>query len=190
MEHLFETREKKSMWQEIFEWVQAIVVAFVIAMFLRTFVFTLVDVSGSSMVPTLHDNDKLFVWRMGSEYKPGDIIIFRPALSENTPYVKRVIATEGQTVDIRYNVMKDYAEVYVDGVKLEEDYINEKINASHVGDMSYPCVVPENSLFVLGDNRNNSSDSRVSYVGMVNLDSVIGKAKCRLWPFNAIGGLK
>ena len=190
MEFFVQRDEKKSIWKEIFEWVQAIVVALVVAMFLRTYVFTLVDVSGSSMVPTLHDKDKLFVWRLANSYEQGDIVIFRPAASKNTPYVKRVIATEGQSVDIRYNALEDCAEVYVDGEKLEENYINEKINGSHIGDGTYPCVVPENCLFVLGDNRNNSSDSRLSVVGMVDTESVIGEAKCRLWPFDAVGGLK
>ena len=190
MENNTETKEKKSIGQEIFEWVQAIVVALVIAMFLRTYVFTLVDVSGSSMVPTLHNSDKLFVWRLGYQPKVGDIIIFRPAGHEDTPYVKRVIATEGQSVDIQYNQVEGYAEVYVDGVKLEEDYINEKIEYTRIGDGSYPCVVPDECMFVLGDNRNNSSDSRMSSVGMVAKESVIGKALVRLWPFNAIGGLK
>ena len=190
MEYNGETKEKKSLGKEIFEWVQAIVVALVIAMFLRTYIFTLVDVSGSSMVPTLHDRDKLFVWRAGYEPEVGDIVIFRPAGREDTPYVKRVIATEGQSVDIKYNEYEGCADVYVDGKKLEEDYINEKISYSRMGDGIYPCVVPDDCMFVLGDNRNNSSDSRLSSVGMVTKESVIGKALVRLWPFNAIGGLK
>ena len=190
MEFFVQRDEKKSMWKEVFEWVQAIVVALVIAMFLRTYIFTLVDVSGSSMVPTLHDRDKLFVWRAGYEPQVGDVVIFRPAGHEDTPYVKRVIATEGQSVDIRYNEYEGSADVYVDGKKLEEDYINEKISYSRMGDGKYPCVVPDDCMFVLGDNRNNSSDSRLSTVGMVKKESVIGKAIVRIWPFNASGGLK
>ncbi len=190
MENFEETKEKKSMGKEIFEWVQAIVVALVIAMFLRTYIFTLVDVSGSSMVPTLHNNDKLFVWRLGYQPEVGDIVIFRPAANENTPYVKRVIATEGQSVDIQFNPAEGHADVFVDGVKLEEDYINEKIDYTRMGDGKYPCIVPDDCMFVLGDNRNNSSDSRMRSVGMVSRDSVIGKAVVRIWPFSAIGGLK
>lgn len=190
MENNTEAKEKKRLAMEIFEWVQAIVVAFVIAMFLRTYVFTLVDVSGSSMVPTLHNQDKLFVWRMNYNPEVGDIIIFRPAANENTPYVKRVIATEGQSVNIQYNEQLGYAEVFVDGEKLEEDYINEKIEYGHIGNGVYPCVVPNDCVFVMGDNRNNSSDSRLSSVGMVTRESIIGKATARIWPVNAIGGLK
>ena len=190
MENFEETKEKKSMGKEIFEWVQAIVVALVIAMFLRTYIFTLVDVSGSSMVPTLHNSDKLFVWRLGYQPEVGDIVIFRPASNENTPYVKRVIATEGQSVDIQYDEVKGYADVFVDGERLEEDYINERIDYTRIGNGKYPCIVPDDCIFVLGDNRNNSSDSRMSSVGMVSEESVIGKAIVRIWPFNAIGGLK
>lgn len=190
MENNTQNKQKKSLAAEVFDWAQAIVVAIVIAMFLRTYIFTMVDVSGSSMVPTLHNNDKLFVWRLGYQPKAGDIIIFRPAINEKTPYVKRVIATEGQSVDIRYNQAKNCAEVYVDGEKLDEPYINEKIKPTHIGNGNYPCIVPEDCLFVLGDNRNNSSDSRLSSVGMVHKDSVIGKAQVRLWPFDQIGGLK
>ena len=190
MENNIETKEKKSLGKEIFEWVQAIVVALVIAMFLRTYFFTLVDVSGSSMVPTLHDNDKLFVWRLGYQPEVNDIIIFRPAGHEDTPYVKRVIAKEGQSVNISYNHQLGYAEVFVDGLKLEEDYINEEIDFTRIGDGVYPCVVPDDCVFVMGDNRNNSSDSRLSSVGMVSEKSIIGKAVARIWPLDAIGGLK
>lgn len=190
MENFAETTEKKSVGKEIFEWVQAIVIAFVIAMFLRTYCFTMVKVDGSSMVPTLHDKDMLFVWRMNYEPQVGDIIIFRPAVNENTPYVKRVIATEGQSVNIQYNEQLGYAEVFVDGVKLDEDYINEKIEFGHIGNGVYPCIVPNDCVFVMGDNRNNSSDSRLQSVGMVTEDSIIGKAMARILPLDAIGGLK
>ncbi len=189
MENGENIKVKKSLGMEIFEWVQAIVIAVVIAMFLRTYIFTLVDVNGSSMVPTLHHGDKLIVRRIAYEPEAGDIIIFRPASNENTPYVKRVIATEGQVVDIKYNQAEDYAEVYVDGVKLDEDYINEEIDINHVGDGVYPRVVPDDCYFVLGDNRNGSTDSRFSSVGMVTKDSVIGKAQVRVWPLSDIGSI-
>ena len=148
--------EGPTMLHEIFEWVQAIVVAVVLAMFLRTYVFTLVNVSGQSMVPTLHNSDKLIVWRLGYEPKTGDIITFRPRGHEDTPYIKRVIATAGQTVDLKYNEETDSCDVYVDGKKLDEDYIEAKIDKMHMGDMDFPATVPENCVFALGDNRNNS----------------------------------
>lgn len=181
--------EGKNMLQEVFEWVQAIVVAIVIAMFLRTFVFTLVNVSGNSMVPTLHNSDKLIVWRLGYEPKTGDIITFRPRGHEDTPYIKRVIATAGQSVDLKYNAETDSCDVYVDGKKLDEDYIEAKIDKLHMGNMDFPATVPENCVFAMGDNRNNSKDSRFMEVGMVTTDSIIGHAVFRLLPFNDIGTL-
>lgn len=181
--------EGKSMLKEVFEWIQAIVVAVVIAMFLRTFVFTLVNVSGNSMVPTLHNSDKLIVWRLGYEPKTGDIITFRPRGHEDTPYIKRVIATAGQTVDLQYNEETDSCDVYVDGEKLDEDYIEAKIDKMHMGNMDFPATVPENCVFAMGDNRNNSKDSRFMEVGMVTTDSIIGHATFRLLPFGDIGKL-
>ena len=180
-----EPKKGKSMGREIFEWIQAIVVAVVLAMFLRTFIFTLVNVSGTSMVPTLHNNDKLFVWRLGYEPEVGDIIIFRPRAHEDTPYVKRVIATEGQTVNIVPDETTGYCEVYVDGERLNEDYINDKIDIVHIGNVTYPATVPENCVFAMGDNRNNSKDSRFLDVGMVTEESIIGHATLRLWPINS-----
>ncbi len=175
---------------EVFEWVQAIVVAVVVAMFLRTFVFTLVNVSGTSMVPTLQNEDKLIVWRLGYTPQVDDIIIFKPKGHEDTPYVKRVIATEGQTIDIKYNGVKDYCEVYVDGQLIDEPYIKEEITRSHLGNMTYPAIVPENCVFAMGDNRNNSKDSRFKDVGMVTEESIMGKAVFRLLPVGEFGLLK
>lgn len=173
---------KKSVGKEIFEWVQAIVVAFVVAMFLRSFVFTMVEVDGSSMEPTLHHQQRLLVTRFDKTYEQGDIIIFRPVSEPERPYIKRVIATEGQTVSFDF----DTGNVYVDGEALSEAYIADSIDSMHFGSFNPytkpEAVVPEGHIFVMGDNRNNSSDSRLDDVGMVNVDSVIGKAVLRWWP--------
>lgn len=189
MENTENTTKNNAIWMEVFEWVQAIVVAVVIAMFLRTYVFTLAYVDGDSMVPTLHNKDRLFVWRAGYSAQVDDIIIFRPKLHQDTPYVKRVIATEGQTIDIVPVEGKNYCEVYVDGNLVTENFISAKINLTHKGDMKYPAVVPEDHVFAMGDNRNFSKDSRYKEVGMVSEDSIIGKAVFRFFPFNQIGPL-
>lgn len=189
MENTENNTKTTNIWMEIFEWVQAIVVAIVIAMFLRTYVFTLAYVDGDSMVPTLHNKDRLFVWRAGCSAQVDDIIIFRPRLHEDTPYVKRVIATEGQTIDIVPVEGKTYCEVYVDGNLVTENFISAKINLTHKGDMKYPAVVPEDHVFAMGDNRNFSKDSRYKEVGMVSEESIIGKAVFRFFPFNQIGPL-
>lgn len=185
-----ETEEEggKGIMAEIFEWIQAIAVAVVIAMFLRTFIFTMVNVDGTSMVPTLHDGDRLVVWRLGYNPEVGDIIVFRPKNSPQSPYIKRVIAVEGQTVDIKFNE-SGVCDVYVDGQKLNEEYINEPITLSKIGDQKYPIVVPEDHVFAMGDNRNHSFDSRWQQVDVVSEDSIIGHALFRFWPLNDIGGL-
>lgn len=180
-----ETKEQKGMMTEIFEWVQAIAVALVIALFLRTYVFTLVKVSGNSMVPTLQNNERLVVWRMGYSPEVGDIIVFRPRNNPKEPYIKRVIATEGQTVDIR-KTADGTCDVYVDGKLIEETYINERILASNAGNHEYPVTVPPGHIFAMGDNRNHSLDSRFKTVDVVEEDSIVGHAIWRFWPFDRI----
>lgn len=178
-----EPKPKMNFKREILDWAVAIVVALVIALVIRTFVFTLVRVDGPSMQPTLHHGDTLYVNRFMYQPKVGDIIIFRPPNSMNTPYVKRVIATEGQVVDIDAATHT----VTVDGVVLEEDYIKELLLSA--GTMHYPYTVPEDCVFVMGDNRNNSRDSRDATVGAVPEKNIIGHALFRLLPIRDIGVL-
>ncbi len=169
--------------KEALDWVISIAVAIVIALVIKTYVFTLVRVDGPSMNPTLTNGDVLYANRF--MYKPavGDIIIFRPPNSPKTPYIKRVIAVGGQTVDVN----GEEHTVTVDGVVLDEDYIAEPLESS--GTMEYPCTVPEGYIFVMGDNRNNSRDSRDATVGLIPLGNVIGKAEFRLLPFSDFGSL-
>ena len=139
------------------------------------FFFRLVGVSGDSMYPTLHDKDYLILQSnaiMGDlEY--GDIIVARKLAFQNgEPIVKRVIATEGQRVRIDYD--ENYVlRVYVDGVKLEENYINEEMRPVYEAPME--VTVGENCIFVMGDNRNHSADSRFESIGQIKLDQVLGK---------------
>ena len=178
--------------KEVLDWTVSIAVAVVIALIIRNFVFTMVKVDGESMHPTLSDGDKLFTRIIGySEPQRGDIIIFNPSVSEDDrspkkdiAYVKRVIATEGQTVEIT-----PYGEVSVDGEILEEDYISEAIKTIAINGTEFPFTVPEDTVFVLGDNRNRSHDSRSKDVGAVPLDNIIGKAQIRLWPLGEFGTL-
>lgn len=137
--------------------------------------FRFVGVSGESMYPTLYDGDYLVLQSnviMGDlEY--GDIIVARKLSFQNgEPIVKRVIATEGQTVRIDYDA--NYAiRVYVDGVQLDEPYINEEMRAIY--DVPMEVTVEENCIFVMGDNRNHSADSRHGAIGQIKLDQVLGK---------------
>lgn len=176
--------EKPVNWKkEAFDWVFSIAVALIIAMLIRHFVFTIVKVDGPSMNPTLTHGDRLFTRRL--LYKPavGDVIIFRPPNSPSTPYVKRIIALEGQTVDIDPLT----GAVSVDGKVYDEPYIKEPI--TRMGDMEFPYTVPEGCVFVLGDNRNNSHDSRDTDVGAVPEENIIGKAQFRILPFSTFGSI-
>jgi len=166
---------KKSVQREILEWVVSILVAVVLALFIRQFVFTVVRVDGESMVPTLQHNDRLILWRLGYTPENGDIIVLHQA--GHQPYIKRVIANEGQTVDIDFVTHK----VYVDGTELEEEYINEPTALR--GNMKFPVTVGEDQVFVMGDNRNNSRDSRFTDVACVDYDDIMGKAVFRFLPF-------
>ncbi len=174
---------KSSIKKELLDWVVSIAVALVIALLIRNYICAFVRVSGPSMEPTLQHNDLLYVNRFLYTPENGDVIIFRPDHSPKTPYVKRVVATEGQTVVV--NELE--RAVYVDGEKLEEDYIKDRLVSD--GNMTYPYTVPEGHVFVLGDNRNNSVDSRDSKVGAVSLKSIVGKVLFRLMPFSKFGSI-
>lgn len=178
-----ETAPKLDWKKEIMDWGVSIVVAVIIALVIRTYVFTLVKVDGPSMNPTLTHGDTLYTNRFLYTPDNGDIIIFRPPNNPKTPYVKRVIATAGQTVVVDGPTHT----VTVDGVVLDEPYINEPLRSE--GNMEYPCTVPEGYIFVLGDNRNNSRDSRDASVGLIPLENVIGKALFRLLPLSDFGSL-
>lgn len=169
--------------KELLDWGVSIIVAVVIALIIRTYVFTLVRVDGLSMSPTLSHGDTLYTNRFFYTPENGDIIIFRPPNSVETPYVKRVIATAGQTVVVDG---KNHT-VTVDGKVLDEPYIKEPMLSG--GTMQYPCTVPEGYVFVLGDNRNNSRDSRDATVGLIPLSNVIGKATFRILPISEFGSL-
>jgi len=175
----------KMVWKEILEWVISIALAFAIAFLLRQFVFTLVEVKGQSMENTLQDSDRLFVYRLFYTPHDGDIVVLQPPHDKDL-YIKRVIATSGQTINIDY----DKNQVYVDGILLNEPYIREKDLAHDPRmDTPIPTTVPDGYVFVMGDNRNYSQDSRFSIVGMIADNKIIGKAIFRVWPFNAFGSI-
>ena len=164
--------------RDLYEWAQALVCSVLAVVLLFTFVIRLIGVDGHSMVPTLQDGDRLLVLNamLDSDYQYGDIVVLRKDTFLEEPIVKRVIATEGQTVDIDFVS----GAVYVDGELLEEDYINEPTYVEE--GTEFPLTVPEGSIFVMGDNRNHSSDSRSSDLGTVDTRYVIGKAVFLLFP--------
>ena len=186
-------KEKKTWQRELLEWIECFAVALIVVFLLTTFVGRTVKVSGPSMEPTLQDKDMLVVYHLGYTPSNGDIIVLNPK-GDNKPYIKRVIAVGGQTVDFKMNIDAKngtrFYDVYVDGERLEEDYIAEKIatNPQSLATEEYPMTVPEGHVLVLGDNRNHSVDSRYeTTVGMVNHDDIVGKAIFRFWPFSSFG---
>ena len=164
--------------RDLYEWVQALVCSVLLVVLIFTFVIRLIGVDGHSMVPTLQNGDRLLVVNslIYNDYRQGDIVVLRKETFLEEPIVKRVIAVGGQAVDI------DFASgsVFVDGILLEEDYINE-LTFLEEG-TEFPLTVPEGSVFVMGDNRNNSSDSRDSRLGTVDTRFVIGKAVFLAFP--------
>ena len=164
--------------RDLYEWVQSLVGSVLVVVAIFTFVIRMMGVDGHSMLNTLQHGDRLVVNSMlYHDYKYGDIVILRKnGVFDDDPIVKRVIAVEGQTVDI------DFAEgiVYVDGEALEEDYIREPTYTAE--GTEFPLTVPEGSIFVMGDNRNGSSDSRDYRLGTVDTRYVIGKAAFLIFP--------
>lgn len=177
-------QEKKSVGNEVMEWLESIAVSIFIVILVFTFIFRIVLVDGSSMVPTLEDGQRLIISHLFYTPKQGDIVVAN-SHGLNKTIVKRVIATEGQTVDIDF----ENHIVTVDGEVLDEPYINEETSRND-GGYEYPMTVPDGSIFVMGDNRNASTDSRSPYVGCISTDDVLGKALFRIYPFNKFGTVK
>lgn len=168
-----------------YEWLECIAQSIVVVVVLLTFVFRIVNVSGDSMLNTLHNGDKLLVVQWGYRPKNGDVVIIRKGERLDEPLVKRVIATEGQTLSI------DFASgsVTVDGKILnEKSYIREPMRVQ--GDADTPGVVPQGRCYVMGDNRNKSLDSRYSDVGLIKNEDVVGKAEVILYPFSRFGVIR
>lgn len=176
--------ETKESWQqELFGELKVLVVVLTATILIFHFLTQLVVVVGPSMYPTLHDGDLLLAWRLNYQPEAGDVVIVHKETDViRETIVKRVIATGGQTVEVDY----DQNAVYVDGVRLEEDYINlEDADPMEVRGDVVSIDVPEGSIFVMGDNRNHSTDSRfTAELGIVDEGYVIGKALFVFFPFN------
>lgn len=182
-------KEKKSFLPTILECAETFcyALAFIMVMFL--FVFRLVSVDGDSMRETLHDKDKLIISNLFYTPETGDIVVINPESNSASqePIIKRVIATGGQTVLIDY----ENWEVYVDGKKLDEPYIqamrkhwgeNATMNYTDVKKYKKEFTVDEGKVFVMGDNRNDSADSRSSKYGEMSVDRILGRVIVRLSP--------
>ncbi len=192
-----ESAQQGEGWQrDLYDWLQLLVVVLVIVVGLFTFVVGVVRVDGSSMYPTLEHGDLMLVQRMAYTPEQGDVVVLRKENAfQNRAIVKRVIATGGQEVYIDYGTNT----VTVDGQVLEEPYLNFASDPTYGDDymdliygldpqyINQTFVVPEGSLFVCGDNRNHSSDSRVAELGMVDERYVIGGVMMIAFPFRNAG---
>ncbi|NLO45053.1 MAG: signal peptidase I [Clostridiales bacterium] len=152
--------------------------AVIIIFLVFTFAFRAVGVVGESMLPTLSNGDWLAVTSYKSSYDRNDIIIITQPNALDEPLVKRIIAVGGDTIDIDF----DEHIVYVNGKPVSESFIREP--TSYRGDVSFPLSVPVGYVFVMGDNRNNSLDSRSEIIGLINEKYILGKAQYRVFPFS------
>ena len=182
-----EVSPEKEEGRDLYEWAQALVCSVLAVVLLFTFVIRLIGVDGHSMVPTLQDGDRLLVLNamLDNDYEYGDIVVLRKDTFLEEPIVKRVIATEGQTVDIDFVS----GAVYVDGEALDEPYLNEPMEEPWYEDLT-SVTVPEGSVFVMGDNRNHSNDSRDVTLGTVDTRYLLGKAEFICFPFSDFGFLE
>ena len=167
--------------QNLLEWYEALISAALVLVLIFSFFFRIIQVDGSSMVPTLVNGDKLIVWGAGYTPQRGDVVIVDSYTSYGKPLVKRVIAKGGDTVSIDYAT----GTVAVNGEVLQEDYIAEPTYLGY--DVTFPYTVPEGTVFVMGDNRNQSLDSRSTYVGCIDERDILGKCLCALCPLQILG---
>jgi signal peptidase I len=153
-----------------------------------TFVGQRTEVEGASMENTLHNGDNLIVDKLSYRFHDPerfDIIVFPFQFQDNTYYIKRIIGLPGETVQIM-----DDGSIYINGEKLEENYGMEVIKPETIGRAAAPIELGDDEYFVMGDNRNNSSDSRTDMVGNIKRENIIGKAWLRIWPVSDFGILQ
>ena len=178
------TPQEKSR-REIYDWIYCLSVALIICVVIFAFFIRLIDVRGTSKNPTLNNNDKMLVSGLFYEPKVGDVVVFKKdEYDPERALVKRVIATEGQVINMDF----DHGIVYVDGVPIEEDYIMEP--TTNKIDFIGPQTVPEGCVFVMGDNRNASTDSRKKEIGMVDTRLILGRAYAVVYPLSQVRTIK
>ena len=194
-------RKKSSFLKELLSFIETLLITFFIFMLVFTYVINVTTVRGSSMEETLLPGDKLIVSMLNRHPETGDIVIIEAndavtMSDDGTPVynkgigktiVKRVIAVGGQSLDIDF----ERGAVYIDGSMLDEEYVTKGLTHLDSGAFTgkYPITVPDGYVFVMGDNRNVSKDSRSSEVGLIPLSSITGKAVLRIYPFDSFGAV-
>lgn len=175
----------KSILKELMGWIVYIIIIVALAWGIITFVGQRTQVSGSSMETTLSDGDQLIVDKISYRFRDPnryDIVVFPYQYEENTYYIKRIIGLPGETVQI----VDGY--VYIDGQQLDEHYGNEVMLDPGIAEE--PVTLGDDEYFVLGDNRNNSQDSRAANVGVIHRKDLLGRAWIRIWPLSEFGVIK
>lgn len=175
---------EKNIKKEVRQWVLSIVIVAVLAVFIKGFVFTSVRVKGPSMEPTYEHGDIVIAEKLSmlfSEPKEGDIVVCTYSGGDGELIIKRVIGVPGDTIDMYFNGSE--IEVILNGETLDEDYIKEDMQQP--GDTEYPYTVPDGCYFVMGDNRNLSSDSRFLSIGAIPKENIEGKVIFKIWPLGS-----
>ena len=172
---------KQKWMKELLSIVSTLIVSLIVVSAVYLMVIRPVRVDGSSMNPTLNHNDYVLIIPRITDVEFGDVVVLHNHNSADSLYVKRVIATEGQTVDID----RTTGEIIVDGNVLQEDYILEENYT--LGNAAFPQTVEKGHIFVLGDNRNDSNDSRFTALGQVDMQDVEGKVLFRVYPVDRLG---
>ena len=173
-------REKNT---TVLEWYDALLFALTLVLVILLFVFRTVTVDGSSMEPTLYDGEQLIARSFFYQPARGDIVVVYGYSYFGSPLVKRVVAVGGDTLDIDFS----NGDVFVNGELLNEPYISAPTMRPH--DVTFPLTVPEGTLFVMGDNRPYSKDSRNSEVGFIDQRDILGKVVLRVLPVNRFGAV-
>ena len=177
-------QEPETEYSDVYEWMQSLVSALLVCVLIFAFLFRIIGIIGDSMNPTFHDKDSVVISNLFYEPKQGDVVVLRKLSFQEEPIIKRVIAVEGQTVDINF----EEGIVYVDDQPLTEPY-TAALTLSPL-DFDGKITVPEGCVFVMGDNRNNSTDSRSNMIGCVDTRYIMGKVLLRLLPVDQFGAVK
>lgn len=177
--------KEKGILKELLEWIVFLLIIIGATYLIITYVGQRTKVSGQSMETTLHDGDNLIVDKISYRFREPErfeIIVFPYQHKENTYYIKRIIGLPGETVQVTEGC------VYIDGERLDEHYGNELME--NAGLAEEPITLGEDEYFVLGDNRNHSSDSREPSVGILHREDLLGRAWIRIWPLDKFGVIR